>query len=66
MSIKVGDTVTRILAGEIRMPLKVTAITETRIICGPWEFDKNTGGEIDEDLGWDGIIHTGSVLEKTS
>ena len=44
------------------MPLKVTDITETRIICGPWEFSRETGGEIDEELGWDGI-NTGSLLK---
>ena len=61
-SVKIGDKVIRILAGSIEMPLKVTDITETRIICGPWEFSRETGGEIDEELGWDGI-NTGSLLK---
>lgn len=48
----VGDEITRMLAGSIPMKLKVTEITEDRIICGGWEFDKKTGAEIDDDLGW--------------
>ena len=32
--------------------LKVTLVTADRIICaGDWEFDRQTGAEIDEDLG---------------
>jgi hypothetical protein len=46
----VGDEVTRMLGGTVPMKLKVTAITDERIICGPWEFDKKTGAEIDEDF----------------
>lgn len=61
-SVKVGDNVIRIIAGSIEMPLKVTDITETKIICGAWEFSRETGGEIDEYLEWDGI-NTGSVLK---
>lgn len=49
---KVGDTVTRMLAGTTPMELKVTEITENRIVCGAWEFDRATGAEIDEDFGW--------------
>lgn len=64
---KVGDEVIRNLGGTVKMPLKVTAVTEDRIICGPWEFDKTTGAEIDEELGWprfeDGVLKTGSILE---
>jgi hypothetical protein len=48
----VGDMVTRLLAGSVEMELRVTALTEDRIICGGWEFDRATGAEIDEDLGW--------------
>ena len=48
--IKVGDTVTRMLSGTIPMELKVSEITEDRIVCGPWEFDRTTGHEIDEDI----------------
>lgn len=49
---KVGDKVTRMLAGTIPMELTITAMTEDRIICGDWEFDLKTGAEIDEELGW--------------
>lgn len=46
--IKVGDIVTRMLAGTIPMELKVTEVTDTLIACGPWEFDRITGHEIDD------------------
>lgn len=46
--IQEGDVVTRMLCGCIKMNIRVTDITDTRIICGAWEFDINTGYEIDE------------------
>lgn len=46
--VKVGDIVTRMLAGVVPMELKVSDITEERIICGAWEFDRITGHEIDD------------------
>jgi hypothetical protein len=50
--VTVGDKVLRWLAGiEVPMPLIVTEVTDERIICGPWEFDRITGAEIDELLG---------------
>jgi hypothetical protein len=67
--LKVGDTVTRLLCGKIPMTLKVTAITEDKIICGPWEFSRDLGVEIDEDLGWtgkpdaEGNVNSGSYLQ---
>ena len=51
-NIKKDDMVTRMLAGTIPMELKVTEVTDTKIICGPWEFDKATGAEIDDYLNW--------------
>lgn len=49
--IKTGDTVTRLLAGVIPMELRVTAVTEDRIICGGgWEFSRDTGVEIDKEI----------------
>jgi len=62
--LKVGDTVTRLLAGSLPVELIVSEITEDKICCGPWEFHPQTGGEIDEELGWDGGISgpTGSLL----
>jgi hypothetical protein len=59
----VGDTVSRFIS-TISTPMKlvVTQITEDRIICGDWEFDRVVGGEIDEYLGWDGKTKTGSYI----
>jgi hypothetical protein len=34
------------------MKLKVTELTEDRIICGDYTFDRKTGAEIDEEIGW--------------
>ena len=44
---KIGDTVTRWLCGSIPMKLKITDLTQNKIICGNWEFDRETGVEID-------------------
>lgn len=56
-NIKIGDKVIRfignsIVGGQIRDIKVVTAVTEDRIICGDWEFDKETGAEIDDMLNW--------------
>ncbi len=60
--VEVGDTVFRFFGGlNTPMPLQVTLVTEDRIICGEWEFDKRTGAEIDEFLGW-GPALTGSYI----
>ena len=61
-SVQLGQKVSRVLAGGFKMTLIITALTDDKIICGPWEFSRFTGGEIDEELGWDGI-NTGSYLE---
>ena len=54
--VKVGDVVTRMLAGTIPMKLKVTAVTDTLIECGSgdegWAFDRKTGAEVDDFLNW--------------
>jgi hypothetical protein len=64
-TLNVGDMVTRMFAGEAGMQLKITAITATRVICGPWEFDRATGAEIDEELGWGPPpLGTGSYLQE--
>jgi hypothetical protein len=63
-NIKVGDVVTRMLGGPpsgIPMELRVSAVEPGIIHCGPWKFSMMTGGEIDDDLGWDGV-NTGSYL----
>jgi len=50
--VKVGDTVTRYLAGELRQMLTVTDVTSDKVICADWEFDRVTGAEIDDVLDW--------------
>lgn len=62
--LKVGDKVTRLLAGSISMRLLVTEVEDKYIHCGPWKFNRITGLEVDEDLGWDGETHTGSYLRR--
>jgi hypothetical protein len=69
--LKVGDTITRWLAGTIPMELRVTEITDTEILCGPrgvgYMFDKATGAEIDEELGWGPLPKmTGSYIKVTN
>ncbi len=59
---KVGDKVIRNMCG-LKMTLEITEIDDQLIHCGPWTFDKNTKGEVDLDLGWDGIKVYGSFLE---
>lgn len=62
--LKIGDRVTRLLAGTIPQPLRVVEVREDRIVCGGgWEFDRETGAEIDDDLGW-GPHFTGSYLRR--
>lgn len=57
-----GDPVVRWLAGAIPMPLVVTRVRRGLITCGHWKFNRETGGEVDEDLGWDGKGVTGSYI----
>lgn len=52
VGIKVGDAVTRMLAGVVEMDLVVTEVTETTIVCGDWTFDRETLVEIDDECGW--------------
>ena len=61
-SLKVGDTVIRMLAGVVPINLLESAIDDKLITCGAWTFNRATGGEVDEDLGWDGVNLTGSIL----
>ncbi len=64
---EVGQVAKRYLAGIVKpMELKVTEVTPSRIICGPWEFDKLTGAEIDEDLCWGPLTGTGSYIREDS
>lgn len=53
IEVTVGDRVRRMLAGKIPMDLIVEKVTATRIICaGGWEFDRETGAEVDDYLDW--------------
>lgn len=60
--LKVGDKVTRLLAGTIPMELEVTEVHENTIVCNLWTFSRKNGAEIDEFLGWD-ESQTGSFLK---
>jgi len=67
-----GMLVTRMLAGELPMDMTICAVTETEIGAWPMEngnirpilyrFNRKTGGEVDLELGWDGVTITGSFL----
>ena len=64
-NLNVGDVVTRMLGGTIPMKLSVSAITDRIITCSAWQFDRVTGAEIDEVLGWGPPpLMTGSYLES--
>ena len=63
--LKVGDFVTRLLAGELPQDLLVTAVDDKFIHCGPWKFCRETGAEVDEDLDWGPPpLMTGSYLKE--
>ena len=57
-----GDRVVRNMVG-VYMTLNVSTVDDTLIHCGPWTFDRTTGAEIDEDLGWT-AHRSGSMIEK--
>jgi hypothetical protein len=60
------DTVFRWFPGiSVPMELKVTVVTSNRILCGDWEFDRQTGAEIDEFLGW-GPAGSGTYISATA
>lgn len=74
--LKVGDRVYRLLGGKVTMEMEVTEVKDEIIVCGVvtkagkvapfgWEFDRKTGMEEDDDLGW-GVAHgaTGSYLTE--
>jgi hypothetical protein len=63
--IKIGNTITRTISESIDMSLPVTNITEDKIVFGDYEFDKETGMEIDELLGWD-KYNSGSRINPLS
>lgn len=64
INVKVGDRVVRMLAGSIPMELRVTDVTDKLILCGEWTFDRQTGAEVDEYLGWGPPpAYTGSYIQ---
>jgi hypothetical protein len=46
--VKVGDTVTRMLAASIPMELTVTHVDYDLIHCGDWTFHRKSGTEYDD------------------
>ncbi len=52
IDIKPGDNVTRSIDGNPMMKLIVTSVGSDLIHCGAWAFDRRTGAEVDEELGW--------------
>lgn len=65
-NLDVGDMVTRMLGGTIPMKLPVSAMTDQIITCSAWQFDRATGAEIDEILGWGPPpLMTGSYLDPS-
>ena len=71
--VKVGDRLTRMLGGKIPVEVIVGRIDEKFVYTSSadgvipleegWKFLISTGGEVDEDLGWDGLTHTGSYIK---
>ena len=67
MELRVGDTVTRMLAGQVAHELVITDLTDAVITCAEWTFCRHTGAEIDELLGWGPPpMMTGSYLVLSS
>ena len=71
---KIGDKLTRLLAGIVPMEVIVGEITETefKVSSGDgiipvehgWTFDRKTGAEIDHDLHWGPMYGiTGSYIK---
>ena len=64
--LEVGDVVVRMLAGTLPMKLRVSNVTDQVITCSDWEFDRATGAEIDDLLGWGPTPPmTGSYLDPS-
>ena len=76
-NVKVGDIVTRNMC-EILIKMQVAKVDDKLIYCqlykpegkwaelakdAIWTFDRQTGAEIDDELGW-GNARTGSYLMK--
>ena len=57
-----GDVVERVMGGEVVMKLMVTDTDDIFINCGPWQFRRDTGHEVDPELEWDGVVNSGSFI----
>ena len=70
INVKVGDIVYRYFGVSpssgrmVEMELVVTEVTDKKIVCGDYEFNRETGGEIDDYFGFDGTGLTCSVIVK--
>ncbi len=65
-NLRVGDVVVRMLAGTLPIKLQVSDITDQLIVCSAWQFDRATGAEIDEELGWGPPpLMTGSYIDPS-
>jgi hypothetical protein len=65
--LRVGNVVTRWLAGTVPMRMTITAVDSDLIYVGDpsggWRFSRTTGAEHDPELGWgDHFGVTGSYL----
>ena len=45
-----GDKVRRMLVGVIPRDLIITEVTDDLIICDWWQFDRDSGIEVDDDI----------------
>ena len=60
--LKVGDKVVRMLAGTLPMELVIIKVKGNLLYCDSepsiitdghyWTFDRESGAEVDDDLGW--------------
>jgi hypothetical protein len=64
-SIKVGDVIVRMIAFCLPDQLIVNEVTANRIKAGLWEFDRNTGIEIDEEISVP-VSYISRIVTKTS
>lgn len=63
-SLKIGDPVEKYFNNCRVGQQVVTDITNTEIHCGPFVYNKSTGGEIDDILEWDGKTVTNEYIRQ--
>lgn len=63
-----GDRAIRYILGIIPMEVTVVSNDSKIVKCGnlmsQWFFNANTGWEIDDIMGWDGLNESGSYLKE--